>query len=408
VPQGSDAELLDRDAEARIATNPRDIDAYIDYGEWLRRHGSPRGELIALQHALTQSPDDRSLVARILDHLREHWTFYLGEFDWSQCPFGRKREAFLWNLGFITEAHLSFDPDRESKRSLERGARALGELLDRLSGRLLRNLTVGVVCEDEAFATQTFQPVIDAIASRERPALRSLGLHARNADTFLSTDDDDDTYPGELGDLGGLWSAVAEIEHLRLQSSELNLGSICLPKLRTAQISVWHPEECGCLAALAGAQWPRLERLALYLGCHAYGAEATAEEVIRIVDATRLPALKELGLFGFASVDRAGAGSDAFVELLVDSPIASQLETLAILGDTLSASGAECLVKNRAALRSLKRLRIDHPFLGSDKEVGAKELIAALQSSCSDAIVESPSLKEYFWWRNWFRPRSSR
>src|SRR5207244_6021016 len=101
-------------------------------------------------------------------------------------------------------------------------------------------------------------------------------LYARNADAFVLTDDEEDPYPDALGDLARIWSALPGLEHLRLQSCDLKLGRISLPNLRTAQISVWHPEEHGCLAALAGAEWPRLERLALHLGDHASGARATS------------------------------------------------------------------------------------------------------------------------------------
>lgn len=59
--------------EAAIASDPEDAQAFAVYGDWLQKHGDPRGELIALQNAT--GPKAAAAVGK---HLAQHAPRLLG------------------------------------------------------------------------------------------------------------------------------------------------------------------------------------------------------------------------------------------------------------------------------------------------------------------------------------------
>src|SRR5690606_38064295 len=57
--------------EARIEQTPDDVHGYEVYADWLQSVGDPRGELIAVQAALSKTPDPK-LSARERELLASH------------------------------------------------------------------------------------------------------------------------------------------------------------------------------------------------------------------------------------------------------------------------------------------------------------------------------------------------
>lgn len=89
--------------EASLREHPDDVEAHLIYGDWLQARGDPRGQLIALQHAVAQASngDGRILAARE----REFRARHLGHL------FGPLRSladtlALRWSLGFLDAAFV--------------------------------------------------------------------------------------------------------------------------------------------------------------------------------------------------------------------------------------------------------------------------------------------------------------
>lgn len=94
-----------RDAalEAAIAATPADPASYLVYADWLQQRGEPRGELIALQHAMLESPNAVSLRTRQAELFADHSDRLLGPLalvgnvkpEWY-CGFVRSLELSIW------------------------------------------------------------------------------------------------------------------------------------------------------------------------------------------------------------------------------------------------------------------------------------------------------------------------
>ncbi|MGZ3423537.1 MAG: WGR domain-containing protein, partial [Polyangiales bacterium] len=56
-------EASNPELEAKIVADPNDTQAYLVFADWLQSKGDPRGELIAVQHALSVTPASAPLRA---------------------------------------------------------------------------------------------------------------------------------------------------------------------------------------------------------------------------------------------------------------------------------------------------------------------------------------------------------
>ncbi len=89
--------------EARLREDPDDLDSHLIYGDWLQARGDPRGQLIALQHAVaTASAGERAQLAARERELRARHVGHL---------FGPLRSladalVLRWSLGFVDAAFV--------------------------------------------------------------------------------------------------------------------------------------------------------------------------------------------------------------------------------------------------------------------------------------------------------------
>jgi hypothetical protein len=260
-----------------------------------------------------------------------------------------------------------------SEDSIESGARDLSKLLDDPT-RALSELTIHATETESWEREDGLAPIVAAIAERMRPSLRKLALYGNSSDLLVFSDDD---MPVDLGPLGALWARLPALEQLALHSMVLDVGRLHIDTVRDAEISVGMPQEAGFVDALAAASWPKLERLVLDLGDPQFtSSDATADDLVRILG--RMPRLRQLGLLGFCPIDD-------FVAWLVSSPLAGQLETLALVQTPFSDDGAQTLLRARPAFRNLQRLRLPGSH---DVSIGLR---AELNGFCPDAFVDDHS-----------------
>ena len=124
--------------EAAIREQPGDESRWLVYGDWLQAQADPRGELVAIQAAQREQPDDallRAEEARIIDRNREE---LLG-------PLAKHLDCMhlRWRFGFIQSARVF------SNLSLERTDTQVETLLETLfthpSGQFLQELILGKI-----------------------------------------------------------------------------------------------------------------------------------------------------------------------------------------------------------------------------------------------------------------------
>jgi uncharacterized protein (TIGR02996 family) len=117
--------LSERDLglEATLREHPEDVESHLIYGDWLQARGDPRGQLIALQHAVTQASESEreQLIAREREFRAEHLGHLFG-------PLRSLADTLVqrWSLGFIDAASVG---PRGIERSLAGPFEVLSALL---------------------------------------------------------------------------------------------------------------------------------------------------------------------------------------------------------------------------------------------------------------------------------------
>jgi hypothetical protein len=158
--------------------------------------------------------------------------------------------------------------------------------------------------------------------------------------------------------------AYPDLQHFRVRGGNgLGLGPIEHSGLRSLIV------EAGGLPAsvvqsIASSTFPNLETLELWLGTSDYGAEATVDDLARILSGEGMPMLKRLGLRNAEIADQVAAA-------LADAPLLRQIEELDLSLGTLSDDGAMALLKG-GSLSGLRRLDIHHHFVSAEVIDGLK------------------------------------
>jgi uncharacterized protein (TIGR02996 family) len=346
--------------EAAILEAPIAVEGYLVYGDWLQAQGDPRGELIALQHALfravessggdglTQSAwseEARELERKVADVLRTHRGVLLGHGLAEAVEQGMLRER--WHLGFIHGASVETAGDDDPKAlSVEE---TLGLLLAHPSARFLQELTLGPVC---GLSGHDFQPHIRIIAKAAPRALRTLLVG-----DFDAPGNDWPISSSLVGDLTSLYPALPQLRSLQLVGTGIGLGDIDLPELREFRLEST-ALSLEAVRSIARASWPKLERLEVWFGSRASGAEGGVDDLQPLLGARGMPELRHLGLCN-------AEFTDALCEALPESKVLKQLRTLDLSKGTMTDAGAEKLVANATAFAHLQRLDVTQNQIGA-------------------------------------------
>jgi hypothetical protein len=159
-------------------------------------------------------------------------------------------------------------------------------------------------------------------------------------------------------DLSPLWAAFPRLEYLQIRGSEgLSLGRIEHAHLKSLTI------ECGglpksVLAEVVAARLPSLDHLELYLGTDNYGWDGSIDDVRPLLATVLFPKLRYLGL-------RDSEIADQVAELVVQSPLMRQIDTLDLSLGTLGDEGARALL-SCPDTRRLKGLDLHHHYLSDE------------------------------------------
>ncbi|NMO21885.1 WGR domain-containing protein [Pyxidicoccus fallax] len=338
--------LSNPELEEVILRTPESLDGYLVYGDWLQAQGDPRGELIALQHALLQAKgaEATALKRKVTLHLKKHQDVLLGERLGSML--GELTLKLEWHLGFIRSARLGVANDDDD---LDFGMdETLSMLLAHPSARFLQELTLGPTTDGEV---HDYEDLIERLVKAAPASLRKLFI----GDFDFGPDEWEFSW-GNLGDLSSLYAALPGLRSLRLRGQAEKLGKMDLPELRefTLESTSLPRDE---VKAIAAAKWPKLERLELWFGAEDEGAVADVKYLQPILDGTGLPELKHLGLCN-------AEFTNALCEALPKSKVLKQLETLDLSRGTMNDEGAERLLKHAEAFQHLKRLDVTQNLLG--------------------------------------------
>jgi uncharacterized protein (TIGR02996 family) len=366
VPGAEPNAARDPELEAMIAADPERPEGYMVYADWLQAQGDPRGELISVEHALLSSPQGRKLAGRhgggssrtkkLLEErarLRAPYDRQLQglvePFGW-QPPLDETRAKLTWGLGFVKSAWLGHDwfADMDLPADLMNTREFFNTLLSLPSMRLLQELAVGLWRDHDGRCD--YGDVFAALAAADLPALGRL---------FVG----DFRYPEEieiswteLGDVTPIYGgALPRLRELVLQGGKMALGTIDHPELRAFEVRTGGFSKQN-VESIAGARWPRLERLELWFGHHWYGCDVQVEDIEPILAGEGIPGVRHLGL-------RNAEFTDALCGRLGGAKVLDQLESLDLSMGIMTDEGAAALAGARDRLRHLRRLDVSDNYL---------------------------------------------
>gem|GEM_PF-323096 len=363
VGPGTAKAASDKKLEAAIAADADNADPYLVYGDWLQAQGDPRGELIAIQHALSNKPaaaKRRKLEAAEQDLLTRYDLHFIPEplgtqmkehqarkptkkkDAWRLSYWERGESRITWRNGFIETAYVShFSPDDDPYHIPE----VLLGILRHPSGRFLRELTIGPL---NVYDTYDYGEVTKILSSVDMPALRKLHLADYNRE-------ESELSWGELGDLSKMWRRMPNLEELKIRCGKMKMGKPNLPKLRRFEIQTGGLSRASIEAVTKG-KWPALERLELWFGDSDYGGDGKVTQLKPLLDGTNFPKLRHLGLMN-------SQFADDICQAIASSKIVKRLEVLDLSMGLMSHDGAAILAAKAKTLAHLKQLDVSDNYL---------------------------------------------
>jgi predicted DNA-binding WGR domain protein len=164
-----------------------------------------------------------------------------------------------------------------------------------------------------------------------------------------------------VGDLGKLWRALPNLEHVRIRTgSEAKLGKLDVPRAKSFVM-----ETCGLTAknftAITSAAWPQLEKLDVMFGGtdEKSGGTCSADHLATLLSRKDMPKLSWLGL-------RDAEFTDDLVPLIARSVLLPQLKTLDLSMGCLTDKGAQEILNHRTAFAHLESLNLEQNVLSAE------------------------------------------
>jgi uncharacterized protein (TIGR02996 family) len=239
--------VVNKALERAVLADPDRADAYLVYGDWLAARGDPRGELVAVQHAVARAPGDERLRTREQQLIAAARRAIPGDDSVRLC----------WRLGFVEQATV------EVERCPGSAPELLHQLLQDPACRFIRSLVLEKTGESVG-------PEALVLLLRE-----SLGSPL--------------------------------LERLSLDCHEVPLEQLtALLSDRLVELSLrWRSGLAGdALRALVARPWPRLVRLVL----HAGDTQDHQDEggLAALLNSAQLPRLRHLALHGHDPSDAMG------------------------------------------------------------------------------------------------------
>lgn len=320
VPAGDDRGAA---LEAAIAANSDDAQAFAVYGDWLQKHGDPRGELIALQGAT--GPKAAAAVGK---HLAQHAQRLLGPL----APLVRdvrdpNSAPLFWKHGFIRRAELA--------TMKQRGADGMvADLFAHPSAKFLVELAVRAYERKEALA------VLDLVRQHAPPTLREFDLFARaNLDRVD----------------GAILRAMPNLQRLGITARAYELTNLHVPTLvRGTFLATAIASET--VSTIAAAPWPVLERLDIRFSGQRGHSEADFHDLRPLLVRSDMPALTHLKLRGCAF-------AGAVARTLAAAPLARQLHVLDFSAGDFSPQDFQTLAAHASNFPNLRELWLPYGYV---------------------------------------------
>lgn len=355
--------------ESLILEDPNDPAPYLVYADWLLGQGDPRGELIAVQHALRHQHRSRHIAYdRLVDppsgrsapplsnsaelEALERALFVRHGAEWLG-PLSRENShvRLRWRLGFVAEASF-----RMAAGVFDQERNLILELLQRPVARLLRSLRVDLSLSPFQIEFCRFR-WLDHQRSIERLNIISGGYFTPRTKPQLEVAQLAHTFP--------------RLRSLRLiPRHAMNLRGIDFPGLRSLEIiDISSPDPW---TGIGDAVLPELSSLSL----EGSGAGNTnlAPHLAPMFRTDGKTQLKRLRLAQFID-------GNTLLELLAEWPVIRRLELLDLSGCLVTDRGVDAVLRNADRFHHLRELVIPRERLSPDRERALEALGPKIRSA---------------------------
>ncbi|MBA3499353.1 MAG: hypothetical protein M4D80_11260 [Myxococcota bacterium] len=330
--------------EAAIREDRSVAGAYGVYADWLQGQDSPVGEWIAVAASLEKAPDPKkeTRLQALTDALSlptkdfATWGTRSGFFEWL-----RLENSNDWMA-------KEFDPVAFAEKLFATPLCAA-----------LEELRIGILRWDY---NSEDVPAVLRVAGKHDWAKSLLRLHLGDVSGDI------DMAHHSIGDVGdAITTSFPNLRWLKLHSGSqewrgegetFGIGGLALPALETLVIETCAMTK-GRLAGLLSAKLPKLTALELWFGSIDRDADATAEDLEKLLDGTAFPAITKLGI-----VNQEFGG--ALIERLASSKLAPQLVSLDLSKSTLDSTTAPLLAEIADRFPKLESLNVNDNFLVDD------------------------------------------
>ena len=277
------------------------------------------------------------------------------------------------------EVAWRLDVDYESEIDFEQLWEAF---LGAVDSSLVRVVVVGSWWGDDGM-----DPLTDSLALIVRDAGRLPALRA----LFLgeATYEENEISWIQPADLTPLLAAYPRLEELVVRGAYSTYGEVAPPFLtpvRHEHLKALRFETGGLsgtvVQAIGASELPALERLELWLGTTNYGADTTLDDLAPLLDGSRLPALRHLGLENSDLADELAAA-------LACAPVVTRLSALSLALGTLTDKGAAALLDGRPLTR-LDSLDLHHHYLGEEMQQRLRATLGAAGVELDLSQAEGP------------------
>jgi len=185
------------------------------------------------------------------------------------------------------------------------------------------------------------------------------------------------------GNYEELLKALPNLKTLKIKGSEgLSLGKVdhkCLEEL----VIITGGLPASVVNQIKAAQLPNLKKLVLYAGVEDYGGDCNPSDFAALAKKDMFPKLKYLG---FVNSDK----QDELVQIILDSDILPQLETVGISFGCLTDKGGQLILDGAPKLSELKKLRANFHYM-------SKDMVAKLKALPFEVEVDDPQNDEYMY-----------
>lgn len=262
-------------------------------------------------------------------------------------------------------------------------AELLATFLERVDGTQVRALITGLWME---WADADVNPVAEdlaAVADR-LPGLRAL---------FLGELVQEQSQPSWIYQkpVTPVLAAYPELEELWVRGTPEGMGlpqadslPMIAPGTKHAALRKLVLQSGGLpgqtIRALAECDFPELTHLEIYLGHPNYGGDASLDDLAPLLDGTRFPKLRHLGLKDSMTQDEIAAA-------VAQAPVVAQLEALDLSLGTLGDEGAAALLAGQP-LGHLRKLDLSHHYLSSEMQDRLRQAWPTVEIDLSNAQSE--------------------